>query len=158
VWAHKRFVAIIAALVVGGLLWAYISGSAKKTVVLPQKTYRLTLSQTAASGGTYGYTVRAAETAGDQARGLGNRNALPEDQGMLFVYNGDRQRCFWMKDMRFAIDMIWVDSNKAVTHIEPNVQPDTYPQTFCYVGSYVIELNAGEAARNSLQTGQKITF
>ena len=162
-WARKRFVLRVAVVVVltSGLttiLWGYLAGSPTKTAVLPAQTYHLTIQSPPASGGRRAYFVKAAESAGDQARGLGGEASMPTDRGMLFVYTGDQQRCFWMKDMRFPIDMIWLDHSKAVTHVERNVSPSTYPNAFCYVGAYVVELNAGEAARSNLQTGQKITF
>lgn len=161
-WAPKKVIRIVvvAAVAIAMLapLWAYLSGSPAKTLRLPARTYTLLIKSPAGSGGKYGALTHQAQTAGDRARGLGGVDSLPADHGMLFTYTGDQQRCFWMENMRFAIDIIWVDHNKQITHIVPDVSPSTFPATFCYVGQYVIELNAGEAARNALQPGQTITF
>lgn len=94
-------------------------------------------------------------------KGLGGRTSLPRDKGMLFAYEQSApNRCFWMKDMRFAIDILWFDSAKTVVHVEQNVTPKTYPKEFCAPESsqYVIELNAGEATRAGITLGQTLRF
>lgn len=75
-------------------------------------------------------------------RGLSGRTALAADQAMLFVFPAGEANCFWMKDMNFSIDMIWLDITKQVTHIAHNVSPDTYPQSFCpkKASTYVLEV------------------
>ncbi len=79
---------------------------------------------------------------------------------MLFVFEGVAVQCFWMKDMHFSIDIIWLDAEKRVVHIEKDVSPETYPRTFCpsKPAKYVIELSAGEASRSSIRPGQKLSF
>jgi uncharacterized protein len=104
------------------------------------------------------YTVREATTPAEQEQGLSDLERLPQNEGMLFVGDDQMKRCFWMKDMRFAIDIIWVASDKRITHIEESVKPSTYPDSYCATGQYVIELNAGEADKNSLRTGQQLSF
>ncbi len=106
----------------------------------------------------HSYRLEVADTDALRAAGLGNRSSLSADQGMLFNYSTPAMRCFWMKDMRFPIDMIWLDRTKKATYIERDVNPSTYPQTFCHAGVYVIELNSGEAARAGLEVGQPVTF
>jgi uncharacterized membrane protein (UPF0127 family) len=108
--------------------------------------------------GRFHYTLEVATTAADQEKGLGDRSMMSRDHGMVFPFMTESQQCIWMKDMRFPIDMIWVDSAKKVTHVERNVSPATYPRTYCFDGQYVIELNADEAARTHLHTGQHLTF
>lgn len=104
------------------------------------------------------YDLRVARTESEQRKGLGATESLAANQGMLFVYKQPRELCFWMKDMSYAIDIIWLDSGKKITAIEKNVDPATYPKTFCYDGSYVIELRAGEALRHNLKQGQTLSF
>lgn len=104
------------------------------------------------------YSLLVARTPEAQKRGLGNRNELPRNVGMLFVHDNVSPQCYWMKDMRFPIDIIWTDPHKTIVAIEPNVQPDNYPQTYCADAQYVIELNAGEAAKNNLHVSQKLSF
>lgn len=104
------------------------------------------------------YRLEAAITPSAQAQGLGNRDAMPNDTGMIFVFPSESERCFWMKDMRFPLDIIWVSADKTVTRIESNLSPDTYPQSYCKSAQYVIELNAGEAQQASVTVGQRLDF
>lgn len=109
-----------------------------------------------ADGVEYELDIATSEAA--QQRGLGGREVLAQDEGMLFIFDKPAVRCMWMKDMLFPTDMIWLDSTKKVTYIAPNVTPDSYPQQYCGDEStkYVIELNAGEAKRADIRTGQTL--
>ena len=67
---------------------------------------------------------------------------------------------FWMKDMKFSIDIIWIDENMSVIHIEKSLSPDTYPKVY-YPESpakYVLEVSAGQADSLGLKIGDKIEF
>lgn len=91
--------------------------------------------------------------------GLGNRESLPEDQAMLFVFDKPDKYEFWMKDMEFPIDMIWLDQNFKIVHIESDVAPETYPdQTFMpdKDALYVIEANSLFAQKNNLKIGDTL--
>lgn len=92
--------------------------------------------------------VEVVDTAELQQLGLSGRQDLGDNSGMLFVFDDSSiERCFWMKDMNFAIDMVWLDSDKKVVHIENDVAPETYPNSFCpdQPAKYVLEVNAGRA-------------
>jgi uncharacterized membrane protein (UPF0127 family) len=110
--------------------------------------------------GNHTYRLVVADSSAEQEKGLGGRRSLPQDQGMLFAFTGEDVRCFWMKDTHIPLDMIWLNSQKRILHIEPSVQPNTYPRNFCpkAPARYVIELNAGEAARAHLTAGETLTF
>jgi uncharacterized protein len=109
-----------------------------------------------------GHTVvlDVASTPSAQAKGLGGRLSLLPDHGMLFSFKDDGTRCFWMKDMRFPLDIVWLSSQRRVQRIEADVSPRTYPHAFCPAvpTRYVIELNAGAAGQLRLHTGQQLTF
>ena len=62
----------------------------------------------------------------------------------------------WMKDMHFNIDIIWLNESTRITSIAPDLSPSTYPQTYCADAKYVVELPAGEAARQGLRVGQTV--
>jgi uncharacterized membrane protein (UPF0127 family) len=66
-----------------------------------------------------------------QARGLGGRESISDDYGMLFEFKGSAVRCFWMEHMRFNIDIVWLDEDLKIVAKEINVSPDTYPKSFC---------------------------
>jgi uncharacterized membrane protein (UPF0127 family) len=78
--------------------------------------------------------VRVADTEAKQVQGLSGFTTLPPDQGMFFVFNKLDYYAFWMKDMQFPLDIVWmkrVSSNRyQVIGIMQNVSPSTYPQVF----------------------------
>lgn len=106
------------------------------------------------------YTLAIANTDAGRERGLGGRASMPSDRGMIFVFDEAGTECFWMKDMQFSLDMIWLDNSKTITQIDADVAPDTYPQQFCGDKNtrYVIELNAGEAKRAGLHVGKTLSL
>ena len=101
-----------------------------------------------------------AQSPEEQAKGLSGRASLPENQGLMFVFVAPGVQCFWMKDMRFPIDIIWMNANKQIVHMEKNVSPSTYPNAFCpnVDAQYVLEVNAGVATKLNIQTNQKLLF
>ena len=106
------------------------------------------------------FTVELAQTDEEKASGLSGRETLDEREGMLFVYDSEMIPSFWMKDMNFAIDIIWIDANKKITNITSNLSPNTFPQTFSPQKpiKYVLEVPAGTAAKNKLKIGDLIHF
>lgn len=98
-----------------------------------------------------------ADTHSEQVLGLSGRESMAKDSGMLFIYDYPDTRCMWMKDMRFSLDMIWLDRDQKVLKIAKAVSPDTFPQTFCAGNTqYVIELNAGMADKLGYKIGDYI--
>jgi uncharacterized membrane protein (UPF0127 family) len=107
------------------------------------------------------YTLQIADTPAKQTLGLGQRDNMMPKAGMVFLYAQPAQDlCFWMKDMRFSLDIIWLDAQKQVTLIEPSLSPATYPKTYCppKPSQYVVEINAGMAGSLGLHQGQKLDF
>lgn len=104
--------------------------------------------------------VEIVETPEAQAQGLSGRESLPRNSGMLFILSEPRTPSFWMKDMRFAIDIIWISEEKKIVGIERNVSPDTYPQTFspAVPARYVLEVNGGLATQHSIKQGDSVAF
>ena len=107
-------------------------------------------------------TVRAfvASTSAQQELGLGQRGSLPTDEGMLFPFAVPGDYGFWMKDMRFPLDMVWILPDKSAAGVTAGISPDTYPTVFFPPAdiSYVLELNAGAAARLGIATGTQLVF
>src|ERR1700679_2272851 len=63
--------------------------------------------------------VTLAQTQAQEELGLGDRDSLAAGQGMLFVFAQDGKYAFWMKDMRFSIDIIWFAADGEVVYIAP---------------------------------------
>jgi uncharacterized membrane protein (UPF0127 family) len=95
--------------------------------------------------GSHRYYLQLAVTPAQQDLGLGDRVKLPLDDGMLFVYRSSGTRCFWMKGMRFALDMIWLSPANEVVSVQPDVLPKSYPSAYCTLAQDVVELDAGQA-------------
>lgn len=93
-------------------------------------------------------------------RGLSHRYSLADNSAMLFVFDEPAIRKFWMKDMFFPIDIIWLNENKEIIHIEKNISPSTYPKSFGpdLKSLYVIEVSSGTSEKLSLSIGEKIEF
>jgi hypothetical protein len=104
--------------------------------------------------------VEVAKTSAEKIRGLGGRECLGAGQAMLFEFVAPAHYPIWMREMRFAIDIVWLDSNHKVVHIESDISPSTYPRTFSNPVSaqYVLELKAGQAERLGLANGQVVQF
>lgn len=104
--------------------------------------------------------LQYAQSPAEHAQGLSNRPNLPADSGLLFIFVAPAQQCFWMKDMQFPIDIIWLSSDKQIQHIEKNVSPSTYPNTLCPQASsqYVVEVNAGVSDALGFRQDQKLVF
>ena len=62
-----------------------------------------------------------------QEQGLSGRKSLNQDEGMLFVFENNEPHFFWMKDMNFPIDMIWISNDLHVIYIKKNADPKSYP-------------------------------
>ena len=61
----------------------------------------------------------------DRRLGLSDHESLPTNQGMFFVFEESGLHGFWMKDMDFSIDIIWIDEARKIVHVEPDVSPNT---------------------------------
>ena len=68
-------------------------------------------------------TAILALTPEEQSTGLAIKETMKENEGMLFVFDTPKKYSFWMKDMKFPIDIIWADPTGKIVHIEKNLQP-----------------------------------
>ncbi len=105
-------------------------------------------------------TLIVSDTPEEREKGLGDLELLPENSVMLFTFENPDKYGIWMKDMKFPIDIIWLDESKKIVTIESDVSPDTYPEIFYPTENsfYVIESNAGFAEKNNLRTGDTLDF
>ena len=99
-------------------------------------------------------TLEIADDENERAKGLMFRRSLEENSGMLFIFQDDSVRSFWMKNTYIPLDMIFVDSNKKVVGILKNVPPLTEdPRSVGKPSRYVVELAAGETDRLGIGEG-----
>ena len=109
------------------------------------------------------YTVEVADDDTERARGLMFRDRLEAGHGMLFIHDHEGPQAYWMKNTRIPLDILYFDDERTLVSQRRDVPPCTlgngcpsYPSNA--PARYVLELNAGEAARLRLQDGAKITF
>ena len=104
------------------------------------------------------FDALVSDTPALQEQGLSGFKNLEKNELMLFVFEKPERTSFWMKDMLFPIDIVWLDSNKKVIFIEQNVSPNTYPKVFGPVvpAQYVMEFNAGTTARLGTKKGDMV--
>ncbi|MHB1830769.1 MAG: DUF192 domain-containing protein [Candidatus Micrarchaeaceae archaeon] len=107
------------------------------------------------------FTVEVADSFMKIMKGLMNHSGLPADGGMLFIFKSDRKYGFWMLNMKFSIDIIWLDKNCRVVYVWRNaipcksifscrtVKPDEDSR-------YVLEVRAGTASALRLRIGDRI--
>lgn len=104
-----------------------------------------------------------AATNEQRTRGLSVKDSLAENEAMLFVFDNEAEHIFWMKDMKFPIDIIWIDSNKTVVHIEHNLEPCS-SEVLCpsYKPNddslYVLETVGSFAVEHDIVKGTQVDF
>lgn len=101
--------------------------------------------------------VAVADTPEERVKGLSGMDRIPF-QGMLFIFDSPAQEGFWMKDMRFAIDIIWIGENFKVVDMKEGVKPETFPEIFepREEAGYVLEVPAGFSKLHSLKIGSEV--
>lgn len=101
-----------------------------------------------------------ADTPDTQQLGLGNRASVPDNYGMLFVFQKADRYGFWMKDMLVPIDMVWLGDDGSIILIDHSVDPDTYPHAFYppVPVRYVLETRAGYASEHGWTVGTKVAL
>jgi len=104
------------------------------------------------------FSVELAVTKDERELGLSGRNYLENDRGMLFIFDKPDIQRFWMKDMNFSIDIIWISSDFEVVGIERSASPETFPEIFSSPEpvSFVLEVNSGKAS--DIKIGDEVIF
>lgn len=107
------------------------------------------------------YPVELADNQRERLKGLRGRNFLPENQGMLFVFDRLGTYSFWMKETLIPLDILWLNQNGEIVYIKENARPcsdnceEIKPES---QAQYVLEINAGEAQKYKLQPGSRATI
>jgi len=109
------------------------------------------------------FTVDIMDDDAERAQGLSGRETLRQDEGMLFLMGVRTQPIFWMKEMRFPLDIIWIDG-EMIVDISENVPAPTSPIDEIArvqpssLADKVLEINAGEASKSGFTVGDIVTF
>lgn len=146
--------------VVGGLIGLGASTFIKLLHTVPKTCAASYRHDTTISIGLNSISAEVAKTDTQREQGLSGRSCIGSDQAMLFVFNKPGYYPFWMKDMKFPIDMVWLDSNHKVITVKANVNPSTYPQTLVSKkpSKYVLELQSGGSQQLNIAEGTVIKF
>lgn len=99
-------------------------------------------------------------TEAEREQGLSGRQALGVNEGMLFIHPSSGQFSYWMKDMLFPIDIIWINADRQIVGVTQNISPGSYPETFSprVPILYALEVPAGFSNRNHIVPGVNIAF
>lgn len=132
---------------------------------VPDVTFAQTTLRIGEAASAREIDVEVAASGEQIGRGLGYRNALAADAGMIFDLHSVRTPSFWMKGMRFALDMVWIDDGKRVAEVTRDVEAQpgaSDEQLRLYAPGapvrYVLELNSGAAARLGVAPGVQLSF
>lgn len=148
--------------IIGIVILAYYLISTKSVPSLGdymnQTGKKMTMISIKAPSGDINTSV--ATSSDDQELGLGGRESMPKKDGMIFAFPDSASRGFWMQDMLFPIDMVWVREDKTVAGVTSNIATSTYPEIFLPPEPvmYVLELNAGSAKDFGIATGTPLQF
>ena len=113
--------------------------------------------------GNQRYAIEIADNDAERARGLMFRDALPSGHGMLFIHDAEEPQAYWMKNTKIPLDILYFDDERKLVAQQRDVPPcslgdgcPSYPSDA--PARYVLELNAGEAARLQLKDGAELRF
>jgi len=98
----------------------------------------------------------------DMERGLMYRTSLGADNGMLFAFSAEAKQQFWMKNMHFNLDMLWIDANKKIVYIGHDIPACTNDPCPIYapevMAQYVLELNTGYTNAHQWKLGDILSL
>lgn len=106
------------------------------------------------------FSIEIAEDDASRAHGLMDRTHMDADHGMLFVFQNDAPRAFWMKNTKIPLDMLYFDADLKLVSVQHNVPPCTADPCPAYSSGaparYVLELNAGQAEKLGVVSGDAL--
>ena len=113
--------------------------------------------------GSISFSVTVADSLEERRQGLSGTDPLPEFVGKLFIFDTDAAHGMWMKDMNYALDILWFDRERNLIHIEENVTPETYTRNRTIFkpnrpARYVLEISAGTVNALNITTADMLTL
>ncbi len=108
------------------------------------------------------YTIEIASDDASRAHGLMDRTSMEVNHGMLFVFDDDAPRTFWMKNTKIPLDMLFFDADGKLISVQHNVPPCLADPCPGYSSGaparYVLELNAGQAEQLKVTSGDAMAI
>lgn len=107
--------------------------------------------------------VEVAETTAERAKGLSGKKFMPQDWGMWFVFDQPQRLAFWMKEMEFGLDFIWLNGKQVVEITEHVAKPKTKEEEGKIISPQaaadgVIEVNAGWVKKSGVDVGDFLIY
>jgi uncharacterized membrane protein (UPF0127 family) len=109
--------------------------------------------------GKNSWQMEVAKTDEERSRGLMYRAFMPDDQGMVFVFEKPQEIAMWMKNTQIALDMVFIGEDRRVFGFHENAQPNS--EDVIRTGGktrYLLELNAAQIKTAGIKKGDKVTF
>ncbi|MCR4330499.1 MAG: DUF192 domain-containing protein [Patescibacteria group bacterium] len=156
---YSSFFLLFALMFVFLFFAAYKSEDRVSDLVVPVSS-ETTLRSSAVFVGETEVFVEVSDTSEKRARGLSGKESLEENEGMLFIFEESAAYSFWMKEMHFPIDIIWIDETFRVADVTQNATPESFPDTFS-PGTpvrYVLEVSAGFVKKHNITKGRQVVF
>jgi uncharacterized membrane protein (UPF0127 family) len=121
------------------------------------------VNRQALMGGDAKVMVEIADEADEMSKGLGYRDVLDEDTGMLFIYPDTHTPRFWMKGMRFPLDFIWIRDGVVVDILENVDYPKSEDEELPFYSpsesvNWVLEVNSGWIQKHNVSVGDAVLF
>jgi uncharacterized membrane protein (UPF0127 family) len=178
-WTERIVMLLLVFVLVGGVTWGYFAVQHERTEVresvargeyqipdtpeaVPEvetENWRAIYPNTIpVTVGTVEVQASVADTLSKRITGLSNTPFLPEGVVKLFAFGVPGTHSIWMKDMNYALDIIWVAEEGEIVHIEENVSPDSFPTSFASPTPawFVVEANAGFVEQNKIKIGDEV--
>ncbi|GAB4397590.1 MAG: DUF192 domain-containing protein [Microscillaceae bacterium] len=103
--------------------------------------------------------IEIADNENERSQGLMNRPQLPAQGGMLFIFEEEAERQFWMRNTLISLDILYLNAAKEIVHIAAYTQPESdAPIPSQKPAQYVVEVNAGFCESHQIKPGDTIAF
>lgn len=145
---------LLAAMLVGlGLLAGNATAMAQQPMLLPVDPVPLVVGT---QGGERRFAIEVADDDTERSRGLMFRRTMPDDRGMLFVFENTRRVAFWMKNTPMPLDLVFIGEDGEVKAIMPGIPFSEAAIAPPVPVRFVLELKAGTAQKAGIAEGDRL--
>ncbi|WP_298534350.1 DUF192 domain-containing protein [uncultured Algibacter sp.] len=130
----------------------------QQTKVTFTKEGELTI-QKASDSSQVSFDIEISDSDFDVQTGLMYRDSMEKNQGMLFIFEDEKERYFYMKNTKIPLDLLYINSNNKIVSFQKNAKPfDESSLPSNSPAQYVLEINAGLIEQLALKIGDSISF